>query len=182
MWSVIPRLLMIQMTGQIGSLRIACSIADHEAYIDGVIDPILQALDGRNEGSRTLSAGEYGVYVAKEGQTINLSSGANAAAGGVVILDGGVLDVTGNQCFAGVVIFRNGGRITTANGTSAFLGSVIGYSVEDGPVVNPRLKGTPSFYYSDKGIQDAEDALAEALGPGVWFELVNWRAPLERPQ
>ena len=154
-------------------------ITDYKEYIDNLIDPVLAGLDETNEGTRQLAAGQRGVFVAKPGQTITLSSGADAAAFGTIILDGGTLELNGNQCFAGVVLFRNGGRVTSASGTPAVLGSVVGYApADEADILNPRLNGTPSFYYSSTAIEDAEGALAEELGPGFVFELLQWRSPL----
>jgi hypothetical protein len=156
------------------------NITDHKAAIDTQIDQVLDELDGSNEGSRTLAAGQAGVFVAKAGQMITLSSGSNAAAFGLIILDGGTLELNGNQCFAGVVLFRNGGRVSSSSGTPAVLGTVMGYAPDDlTDIINPRLNGTPSFYYSSKAIQDAGDILAGELGPGFVFEIRSWRTPVE---
>lgn len=155
--------------------------SDHnarKAYVDKQIDNVLEGLDEPNEGTRQLAEGERGVFVAKPGHTITLSSGEDAAAFGTIILDGGTLELNGNQCFSGVVLFRNGGRVTSASGTPAVLGSVVGYAPDDETdIIDPRLNGTPSFYFSATAIEDAEDALSEELGPGFVFELIQWRAP-----
>lgn len=167
---------------------------DYKMYVDSLIDGIIKdedenIYDGVLTGTRELQGYETGVFLAGPGETITLSSGADAAAGGVIILDGGTLDVTGNQCFAGVVLYRNSGIITSARGTSAFLGTVIGYSGYSDPnlddqlarTMDPRLNGTPSFYFSDKAIQDAEEVAAELQG-GKWLEMVEWRSPVRRLQ
>lgn len=165
---------------------------DYKAFVDAMIDAVTldekrELLDGVLTGTRQLKGYDFGVFLAKPGDTITLSSGADAAAGGVIILDGGTLDVTGNQCFAGVVLYRNSGIITSARGTSAFLGTVIGYSGyndpdlkdEDARVMDPRLNGTPSFYFSDKAILDAEEAAARIRG-GKYLEMLQWRSPVRR--
>lgn len=171
---------------------------NYKGYVDRLINSVFDAVsdaDGNLQekvktGSRQLEGYENGVFIAEEGETITLSSGADAAAGGVIILDGGTLDVTGNQCFAGVVLYRNSGIITSARGTSAFLGTVIGYSGfeddddrddESARVMDPRLNGTPSFYFSDQAILTAEEVVADFEG-GQYFEMVGWHLPVRRLQ
>ena len=169
---------------------------DYKEYIDAFIDSVIKdengdLLRGVLTGTRQIEGNETGVFLASAGETITLSSGTEAS-GGVIVLDGGTLDVTGNQCFAGVVLYRNSGIITSARGTSAFLGTVMGYTGfsseymdehgvtdEDARVMNPRLNGTPSFYFSDKAILDAEEAAARLRG-GLYFEMLKWRAPVRR--
>jgi len=169
---------------------------DYKGYVDRLIQSVLERVtntDGSHKqgvktGNLELEGYETGVFIAEEGDTITLSSGADAAAGGVIILDGGTLDVTGNQCFAGVVLYRNSGIITSARGTSAFLGTVIGYSGfnddrndETARVMDPRLNGTPSFYFSDQAILTAEEVIADFEG-GQYFEMVEWHLPVRRLQ
>ena len=177
---------------------------DYKGYVDRLIGSVLDTVTnadgtfktGVKTGSRQLEGYETGVFIAKAGETITLSSGSDAAAGGVIILDGGTLDVTGNQCFAGVVLYRNSGIITSARGTSAFLGTVIGYSGysesilgddslgltdEDARVMDPRLNGTPSFYFSDQAILTAEEVVANFEG-GKYFEMLEWHLPVRRLQ
>ena len=160
------------------------SFADYKTTIDAIIDPIVNAVPNIGSSSKTLQPNEFGVYVVGAGQTINLSSGANAMAGGLIVLDGGTLVLEGNQCFNGVVLFRDGGGVHTASGTPAVLGSVLGYSPPppDDPnqepvIINPALNGVPSFYYSGRAIEVVEGMLQDALGAGVVFEIVRWRAP-----
>ena len=168
---------------------------DYRAYVDRLIESVLDSVsvngefkEGVKTGSHQLKGYDTGVSYVKEGETVTLSSGADAAAGNVIILDGGTLEVTGNQCFAGVVLYRNSGIITSARGTSAFLGTVIGYSgysdpedVRQARIMDPRLNGTPSFYFSDQAILAAEEAVANFQG-GKYFEMVEWHLPVRRLQ
>lgn len=157
---------------------------DYKAVIDKQIDRIVGAVPDIGSPSKTLEPNEFGEYVVKAGQTIKLSSGAHSMAGGLIVLDGGTLVLEGNQCFNGVVLFRDGGGVHTASGTPAVLGSVMGYapSPPDDPdeapvIINPALNGVPSFYYSGRAIEMVEGMIQDALGAGVVFEIVRWRAP-----
>lgn len=154
-------------------------IEDHKKYIDSLMDPLVAANpDGMGQVSTTLPANASGVFVVKDGQTISLQTGESAMQSGIIVLDGGTLDLQGNACFAGVVLFRNGGRVESASGTPAVLGSVIGYAPADtADIIKPQLNGTPQFFYSDKAVEDAETIIAEALGEGFVFEFARWRMP-----
>ena len=68
--------------------------------------------------------------------------------------------------------------MVTASGTPAVVGSVIGYAPEDGDIINPALNGNPSFYYSGRAMEIAEDIIGSILGPGYIFEIARWRAPI----
>ena len=153
-------------------------ISNTTAYIDSIVDPILEALDGGGLPDGPLQNGQAGVFVAGPGQTITISGG-NSAAFGLIILDGGRLEMIGNQCFVGSVIFRNGGEMVAMAGTPATVGSVIGYAEDDGDVIDPRMGGNPSFYYSSRGLEIAQDIVGNVLGPGYIFEIARWRAPIE---
>lgn len=154
-------------------------IADYQAYINSVVDPLLAALDGDGRPSGPLANGSAGVFVADAGQTIRIDGGSSTAFG-LIIVDGGTLELQGNQCFVGSVIFRNGGTMVTASGTPAVLGSVIGYAPdgEDMPIIDPALNGNPSFYYSGRALEIAEEIIGTILGPGYIFEIARWRAPV----
>ncbi len=134
--------------------------------------------DGRPSGP--LQDGDDSVWVAGPGQTITISGGESTVFG-TVILDGGTLEMIGNQCFVGTILFRNGGTVIAASGTPAVVGSAIGYSPDDddATVINPSLNGNPSFYYSERGMQIARDVAGRELGPGYIFEIARWRAPLD---
>ena len=163
---------------------------DYKSFIDRQIDPIVDAFPSLDVafGTKTkvLESGWHETpLVVAEGETITLGSGANAMAGGIIVLDGGTLELNGNQCFNGVVLFRNGGGVVAASGTPAVLGSVMGYapppvpedSDEENVIINPRLGGVPSFYYSGLTIGIVDDLLRDAFVRGVVFELVRWRTP-----
>ena len=152
-------------------------IPDPEAYINGIVDPILDALGGSGRPDGPLQNGQAGVFVAGPNDTIRISGGESTAFG-LIIVDGGTLELQGNQCFVGSVIFRNGGTMVTASGTPAVVGSVIGYAPEDGDIINPALNGNPSFYYSGRAMEIAEDIIGSILGPGYIFEIARWRAPI----
>lgn len=166
-------------------------IEDARAFIDGLIDPLLSSAVFPGQ----LDPGQGGIFVAGPGQTISLSSGDSAAAYGVIILDGGELEMNGNQCFSGVVLFRNGGSIVSQNGTPAVLGSVLGYSPTDTEwdqielergveilpeqrVINPRQNGNPSFFFSGDALADADTVIGRITGSGIRFRIIRWRTPV----
>ena len=156
----------------------ASYIADPKAYIDGIVDPLLEGLGNTGGQDIVLQDGQDGVFVAGPNDVITINEG-NATAFGVIILDGGRLEMVGNQCFVGTVIFRNGGEMVALSGTPATVGSVIGYAEDDGDVINPSMGGNPSFYYSNRALEIARDILGPELGPGYIFEIARWRAPIQ---
>ena len=145
-------------------------IGDPKEYIDDIADAYTAKAE---QPSGPLADGDAGVWVVGPGETLTIEGG-NSTVFGVIILNGGRLEMIGNQCFVGSVLFRGGGQMVAASGTPATVGSVIGYAEEGGVVVNPSLNGNPSFYYSDRALE-----IAQLISGADLFEIARWRAPIE---
>jgi len=94
-----------------------------------------------------------GVYYAGEGTTVSIPNNANAS--GVIILDGGTLDMGGQACFQGLVIARPSVESMpqiTSNGTPVILGAVMGEGLTVGQVGNPNiLYSSEALDFEDEG-------------------------------
>ncbi|WP_196801938.1 PilX N-terminal domain-containing pilus assembly protein [Thioalkalivibrio sp. ALE19] len=134
------------------------SLEDRRSYIgERIAEHKANAMGVGESGEREITD-QHGTWVAEEGETLKL----DGDAGGIVILDGGELDMdSGNQCFSGLVLVRDGGRIR-AGGTGAILGSVVGAKI-DGPMTH----GNVSFFYSS-------EALGHAGGGGGELRISSW--------
>ena len=143
-----------------------------DAYLPGSVKPDDPLTDFEPGDDPTT------VWYAGPGDTITIDGGESTVFG-VIILDGGRLEMQGNQCFVGAVLFRNGGEMVAMSGTPAVVGSVIGVAPdtpegEDATVINPSLNGNPSFYYSDRALE-----IAEFISGSDRFDVFRWRAPID---
>lgn len=134
------------------------------------IDRMAGFSTGLPESLYSPSEYEEGAWVVGEGETFDLG---NKTAGGILILDGGTLEFTGNACFSGLVMIRNGGSIQGrrgqgAGGTAGILGAVLSVDNEA-----PSVSGNVSFNYSSQALD--RYARSQMGGKGV----ANWRTPYE---
>jgi hypothetical protein len=143
-------------------------IADPVTYINDVIKSYR---DAAVTPIGPLKDGAAGLWIAGKSQTITIDGGGSTVFGVIILEEGGRLEMEGNQCFVGSVLFRTGGQIVAMSGTPATFGSVVGYAGTE--VVNPSLSGNPSFYFSD----DALDMAAFIAGSDR-FDILQWRAPI----
>ena len=131
--------------GDLASETLDKAVAD----LNGRIDALIPGATTFEDNKKKLAEGETGIWRVKEGQTLEIDK----IAGGTVILDGGKLDITGNTCFAGMVVSRNNGQIT-AGGTSAIVGAalqVADFMQEAG------LGGNASMFYSSSTLEWARE-------------------------
>ncbi|ABI55611.1 PilX N-terminal domain-containing pilus assembly protein [Alkalilimnicola ehrlichii MLHE-1] len=142
-------------------------------------------VQGREPSSHAVGAYEEGIYYAGEGDEITFSGEGQSGFGGIVILEGGSLNLDGNSCFSGLVLVRGGGTVT--GGTSAIIGSVIsipGFDEQGEPLESALdTAGNTSFFYSAEALRRAgeiwdEEDDDDGDGPSGIAEWGGWRAPL----
>jgi len=141
-----------------------------EEYYDSYFETLLGMLSGSDlsKGSRSMS-GASGLQYVGEGEKLTISGGF---ASGIVVLDGGALEMDGNECFSGLVISRNAGSvgdgesvegkgIVTKGGTPMILGAVVGMNMKMSGA------GNPSIFYSESAIGGATSSSGEGLKGGA---------------
>lgn len=127
----------------------------------------LDDMMGRATSSGTADVSGMSVFhYAGPGETVKLDGNA----GGVIILEGGTLEMRGNSCFTGIVLARESATESQiivpefdTRGTAAIVGGVVGQSIDFSG------RGTPSVYYSSKAISiySSEFIGGESLGLNI---------------
>lgn len=142
-----------------------------KADLNDRIDALSSGADSIG-GDVSIGDGETGLWVVKEGQTISLDG---KTAGGTIILDGGTLELKGNECFAGIVVSRNNGKIN-ASGTPAIVGAVLQIAgfTKDGSIEDAALNGNASVFYSSSTLEWARE-LANSMNSGDRWSFGNYR-------
>ena len=141
-------------------------------YINGIIDSYKESGNAITPIG-PLNDGDTGLWIAGNGQTITISGGGSTVYGVIILEEGGRLEMEGNQCFVGSVLFRTGGQMVAMSGTPATFGSVIGYAGQDVVNPSPELGGNPSFYFSDAALE-----MAARIAGSDRFDILRWRAPI----
>ncbi|OJS99504.1 type II secretion system protein [Marinobacter nauticus] len=137
-----------------------------EGELNARIDALSDKAESFEGEFKELGAGETGIWIVKEGQTLTLGG---KTAGGTVILEGGTLELKGNTCFAGMVVGRNGGQIS-ASGTPAIVGAALQIS---GFMEDASMKGNASIYYSSSVLKWAQ-SIANGAGSGDQWTITDF--------
>ena len=115
-------------------------------------------------GSTLDITGENGVWIVPEGAEVEIGQDG---ASGLVLMDGGGMSMSGQSCFAGLVMSRAGGQLD-AGGTSAIVGGMVALADGNTPATN----GNVSFFYSS-------NAVNQAVGGGSVQRIRDWRSTYE---